>query len=168
MGQERRGLTAGEIAWARQAFGDSLPYQRIRIAAGAQGNPFAAAAFRNGNSAITLRHTIHFAPVYYLPDFAAAKPAARGLLIHELTHVWQYRRLTVPLFLARYGIEFVGAGFNAPRMYEYRAGETRFARARLEAQASMVGDYGTAVAAGDEAQRRALAQNLAGSGFWGL
>lgn len=168
MARASRRLTEGEIAWARQAFGDQLPYGRITIVEGARRNPIAAAAIRNGNSAITLRHTIHFNPAYYLSDFAAAKPAARGLLIHELTHVWQYRRLSLPFFFLRYGIEYAGAGFNAPRMYEYRAGATPFDGARLEAQAAMVGDYGTALASGDEGRRRQLADNLAGTRFWGL
>lgn len=165
---QRRPLTAGEIAWARRAFGDSIPYPRITLIDGAGGNPAAMAAIRNGNSAITLRRSIYFNPGCYLPDFGAAKPTARGLLIHELTHVWQYRRLGMPLFLLRYAREFAACGFVAGQMYEYEAGTARFGPARLEAQAQMVGDYAAALAAGDEGRRRQLAASLEGTGFFGL
>lgn len=166
--QQRRPLTAGEIDWARRAFGDQLPYPGITIIHGASGNPLAIAAIGNGNSAITLRRSIYFSPAYHLPDFAAAKPAARGLLIHELTHVWQYARMGMPRFFARYVREFAACGFAAWRMYDYRAGVTRFDDGRLESQAQMVGDYAEALAAGDETRRRQVAVNLSGSGFFGL
>jgi len=165
---ERRPLTDGEVAWARQAFADQIPYERITLINGAAGNPIAAMAVRNGNSAITLGRSIYFNPAYYLRDFSVAKPAARGLLIHELTHVWQYRRLGMPLFFARYGREYAGCGFTAWRMYEYHAGSEAFAGARLEAQASMVGHYGEALAGGDEARLRQLAANLKGTGFFNM
>ena len=164
----RRSLTPGETAWARQAFGASIPLDQVTLIDGAAGNPVAAAAIRNQNSAITLGRSIYFNPAYYLPDFSVAKPAARGLLIHELTHVWQYARLGMPRFFARYARDYAGCGFTAWRMYEYAAGTAGFADARLEAQASMVGDYGEALAAADEERRRQVAQNLKGSGFFGL
>lgn len=165
---QRRPLTAGEIDWARRAFGDRLPLERVTLVNGAGGNPLALAAIRNGNSAITLGRTIHFSPAYYLPDFSTAKPAARGLMIHELTHVWQYARLGMPRFFARYARDYAACGFTAWRMYEYAPGTAAFTAARLEAQASMVGDYGEALAAGDEGRRLQVAQNLKGSGFFGL
>jgi hypothetical protein len=164
----RRGLTAGEVALARQAFGDSIPYPQIELIDGSAGNPIAAIAFRNGNSAITLGPRVHFQPVRFLADFSTAKPAARGLLVHELTHVWQYRRLGMIRFFARYAREYAGSGFNAGRMYDYDPGMTRFQAARLEAQARMAGDYTDAVAAGDTERQGKLRVNLAGSGLYGL
>lgn len=164
----RRGLTQGEIALARPAFGETIPYAQIQLIDGAAGNPIAAMAFRNGNTAITLRRRIHFQPVRYLPDFSAAKPAARGLLIHELTHVWQYRRLGMARFFARYGRQYAGAGFKAGRMYDYELGVTRFDAAPLEAQAQMAGDFTDALAAGDTGRQHKLRINLAGSGLYGL
>lgn len=164
----RRRLTEGEIALARPAFGETLPYTHIQLIDGAAGNPIAAMAFRNGNSAITLRQRIHFQPVRFLADFSVAKPAARGLLIHELTHVWQYRRLGVARFFARYGRQYAGSGFKAGRMYDYAPGITPFDTATLEAQAQMAGDYTDAVAAGDSDRQTKLRVNLAGSGLYGL
>ena len=164
----KRPLTNGEIALAREAFGDRVPYEKVRLVEGAAGNPFAKAAFRNGNTAITLRRTIHFNPAFYLADFSAGKPAAKGLMTHELTHVWQYQRLGTAWFFAIYGIQFARAGFKAWRMYEYEQGQTPFRRAQLEAQAEMVGNYAEAKAEGDTARMALIARNLAGSGFFGL
>jgi hypothetical protein len=163
-----RALTAGEIALAREAFGGAIPYERVRFVDGPGGNPIAKAAFRNGNGAITLRRTIYFGPGYYLPDFSTAKPAAKGLFVHEMTHVWQYRRLWTLPFFAIYGVQFAGAGFKAWRMYEYEQGKTPFRGARLEAQAEMAGNYAEARIEGDAAKMALLAKNLAGSGLFGL
>ncbi|HEY0116143.1 MAG TPA: DUF4157 domain-containing protein [Allosphingosinicella sp.] len=163
-----RALTSGEIKLAREAFGDSLPYQKVRFVDGHGGNPIARAAFRNGNSAITLRRTIYFGPAYYLPDFAVAKPAAKGLFVHEMTHVWQYRRLWTLPFFAIYGVQFAAVGFKAWRMYEYEQGKTPFRGAKLEAQAEMAGNYAEAKVEGDAAKMALIAKNLARSGLFGL
>jgi hypothetical protein len=166
--QVRRGLTPGEIALAREAFGERVPLEQVTFVEGAGRNPVAKAAFRNGNSAITLRRTIYFGPAYYQPDFSAGKSAAKGLLIHELAHVWQYEKMGTAWFFARYGREYAAAGFKAWRMYEYEIGKTPFRRAMLEAQAEMTGNYAEAKADGDVAKMALVAQNLAGSGFFGL
>jgi len=168
IGQVRRRLTEGEIALGREAFGDQVPLERVAFVEGAAGNPIAKAAFRNGNGAITLRRTIYFAPAYYQPDFSAGKAAAKGLLIHELAHVWQYERMGTGWFLARYAREFAAAGFKAWRMYEYEVGMTAFQDAMLEAQAEMAGNYAEAKADGDAGKMVLVATNLSGSGLFGL
>jgi hypothetical protein len=164
----KRSLTEGEIALAREAFADRLAYTRIRFIDGAAGNPIAKAAFRNGNTAITLRRTIHFSPERFLPDFSAAKPAARGLFIHELTHVWQYDRLGTAWFLLKYGVQFARVGGKAWKMYEYELGETPFKSGWLEQQAEMAGNYAEAKAEGDAGKMALIAKNLAESGLFGL
>lgn len=164
----KRQLTDGEIALAREAFGDQLAYTKIRFVNGAAGNPIAKAAFRNGNTAITLRRTIYFSAERFLHDFSVAKPAARGLFIHELTHVWQYDRLGTSWFLCRYGVQFARVRGQGWRMYEYDQGSTRFADAMLEAQAEMAGNYAEAKAEGDAAKMLVVARNLAGSGLFGF
>ncbi len=163
-----RGLTSGEIALGRDAFGDQIPLEKVRFVDGAAGNPVAKAAFRTGNTAITLRRTIYFNPAYYVADFSAGKAAAKGLFTHELTHVWQYDRLGTAWFLAKYGVQFVRSGFNAPNMYDYEQGKTPFKGARLEAQAEMAGNYAEAKAEGDAAKMALIAKNLGGSGLFGL
>lgn len=164
----KRHLTEGEVALAREAFGDRLAYSKIRFVDGAAGNPVAKAAFKNGNTAITLRRTIHFSPERFLPDFSTGKPAAKGLFIHELSHVWQYDRLGTLWFLCKYGVQFARVRGQAWRMYEYAQGGTAFRGAMLEAQAEMAGNYAEAKAEGNEAKLALIAKNLAGSGLFGL
>lgn len=163
-----RPLTGGEIALGREAFGDRVPYAKVRFVDGAAGNPVAKAAFRNGNTAITLRRTIYFNPTYFVADFAVGKAAAKGLFTHELAHVWQYETLGTAWFLAKYGVQFARSGFNAPSMYDYEQGTTAFKGAKLEAQAEMVGNYAEAKAEGDAAKMALIARNLAGSRMFGL
>ena len=163
-----RGLRAEEVAFLRPAFGDRLPYADVRLVDGAGGNPVAMAAFRNGNTAITLRRTVYFGPGKYSEDYARAGPHEQGLLAHEMTHVWQYAQLGVVRFLARYAREFASVRGQAHLMYRYEAGVAPFAEARLEAQAQMVGDYMFARLVGDQARMARLAVNLRGSGFFGL
>jgi hypothetical protein len=161
-----RGLTAGEIALAETVFPDPLPYGRIGLSDGAGRNPVAALAFRTGNIGITLRNSIYFAS-RYSADFAAAGTAAQELFLHELTHFWQYAKLGVPRFLARYGLNLASVGFRPRRAYHYGPGQP-FTRARLEAQAEMVGNYHRARREGNEPLLRLLEANLKGSGFYGL
>ncbi len=85
-----------------------------------------------------------------------------------MTHIWQYATLGAPRFLARYARELAACRFNARAMYRYEEGVTRFAAARLEAQAQMVGDYCEARLVGDLSRQARLERNLAGSGFYGL
>ena len=162
-----RRLTPGEIVLLREAFGERLPYDRIRLRLGAGGNAAAMAAFRNRNTAITLRRTIYFR-IHYCDDFSGADVRAQSLFHHEMTHVWQYAKLGVSRFLARYARDFAACRFNAPAMYRYEEGVTAFAGARLEAQAEMVGDYCSARLVGDVPRQTRVARNLRGSGFWGL
>ena len=135
-----RRLTPGEIKLLREAFGDRLPYDHVRLRLGHGGNPAAMAAFRNGNTAITLRRSIYFR-IHYSDDFSLADPSSQSLFLHEMTHIWQYAVLGVPRFLARYARELAACRFSPRAMYRYEEGVTRFAGARLEAQAQMVGDY---------------------------
>lgn len=162
-----RTLTAGEIGLLEQAFGEKLPYDRIRLRLGHGGNPAAIAAFRNGNTAITLRRTLYFR-IHYSDDFSTGDVSAQSLFHHEMTHIWQYAKLGVPRFLIRYARDLAACRFNAPAMYRYEEGTTPFAGARLEAQAQMVGDYCHARLVGDVSRQARLARNLKGSGFYGL
>jgi hypothetical protein len=162
-----RNLTAGEIALLRDAFGEGLPYDRVRLRLGHGGNPAAMSAFRNGNTAITLRRSIYFG-TQYSDDFSKADVRAQSLFHHEMTHIWQYAKLGVPRFFARYARDLAACRFNARAMYRYDEGETPFAGARIEAQAQMVGDYCLAKLVGDSARKARLERNLKGSAFWGL
>ncbi|MGZ8284380.1 MAG: eCIS core domain-containing protein [Allosphingosinicella sp.] len=162
-----RKLSAGEVALVEEAFGDRVDCGRVRLRFGAGRNAAAIAAFRKGNTAITLRRNIYFR-TYYSEDFSQAGVLAQSLFHHEMTHVWQYAVLGVSRFLARYSRDLAACRFNARAMYRYEEGETPFPRARLEAQAQMVGDYCHARLVGDAPRMARLARNLKGSGFYGL
>ncbi|MGA9582621.1 MAG: DUF4157 domain-containing protein [Allosphingosinicella sp.] len=162
-----RRLKAGEIGLLEEAFGDRIDYARVRLRSGAGRNVAAMIAFRNGNTAITLRRNIYFR-THYSDDYSKAGVFARSLFHHEMTHVWQYAKLGVPRFFARYARDLAACRFDARALYLYEEGETPFAGARLEAQAQMVGDYCDAKLVGDTRRLARLARNLKGSGFYGL
>jgi hypothetical protein len=71
-------------------------------------------------------------------------------------------------FALSYARDLCACRFSARAMYCYVPGETRFAGARLEAQAQMVGDYGEARLVGDEGRADLIAASLQGSGIYGL
>ena len=158
-----RGLTAGEIALCRAIFPGPLPYEHVRLWDGPAVNDAAERAFRHGNTAITLRRTIYFG-IDYAADFAAADAWARRLFVHEMTHVWQWRRLGVPRFLLRYAGDLIACRGRAIAMYDYADDRRPFERLRLEAQAEMVGDYQLA----DHRHRALIEAKLAGTGLYGL
>jgi hypothetical protein len=163
---KQRGLTAGEIALARAAFGDKIDYRPVKLTDGPGMEPLALIAFAKGNPAITVESTVYFKRDY-CPDFSAAGKN-RAAFLHEMTHVWQYQKLGLLGFAARYGVEFAKARGKADDMYKFEAGKTAFKGAMLEAQASMVEHYSVALWRGDAGQTARLAKNLAGSGFYGL
>jgi hypothetical protein len=164
----KRPLTLGEIRLAQDIFGAALPYDRVRFSDGAGGNPAAMAAFRNGNTAITLRRTVYFAPRRFRPDFTLGTAQDQELFAHEMTHVWQYARLGFTRFMLRYARELASVRFHAPALYRYQAGVTRFAEAKLEAQAQMAGEYLQATLEGQETWKAAIGRSLAGSTLYRL
>lgn len=113
-----RPLTPGEVELARGVFGDAIDYARVTIVRRKW------AFFQPRETVMAPTGSIHFHPEGsgYREDFAAGSLDDQGLLIHELTHVWQTQRgLFLPLVrhpfcrydyairpglrLERYGIE---------------------------------------------------------------
>lgn len=113
-----RPLTPGEVELARGVFGDAIDYARVTIVRRKW------AFFQPRETVMAPLGSIHFHPKgsAYREDFAAGSLDDQGLLIHELTHVWQTQRgLFLPLVrhpfcrydyairpglrLERYGIE---------------------------------------------------------------
>jgi hypothetical protein len=162
----QRPLTAGEIALAQAAFGAKIDYARVKLSDGPGSNPLAHMAFAKGNPAITIGSTVYFKQDF-CPDFSAPG-RNRKFFIHEMTHIWQYQKWGMPAFFLRYGAEVLEAKGRPDDMYNYAAGTAKFGEAMIEAQAEMVCDYGEAQWSGNEARRALLAENLAGSGVYGL
>ncbi|WP_404369924.1 vgr related protein [Sphingomonas sp. MMS24-J45] len=80
-----RPLTAGEIALARSVFGDAIDYAPVRI------EQRKWAFFQPRETVMAPTGCIHFHPkgTRYREDFACGNLDDQGLLIHELTHIWQ-------------------------------------------------------------------------------
>ena len=161
-----RALTAAEVALAKEAFGSTVDYGRVRISCGAGLNPVAMAAFAKGNPAITLRSTLYFRRGYAL-DFGAAGADCNAFM-HEMAHVWQFQRLGATRFLLLYAKELMRVRGKPDAMYAYRPGETKFVGAMLEAQAQMIADYAEPRPAKRAPQCALLERSLAGSGLYGL
>jgi hypothetical protein len=120
-------------------------------------------AFRNRNTAITLRRTVYFG-TRWCGDYSCADDEGRRLFLHEMTHVWQWRRLGVFGFLRRYARDFLACRGNASAMYRYEHDDLPFAASRLEAQAEMVGDYQRH----HWPHRALIERKLSGTGLYGL
>lgn len=163
---KQRKLTAGEIALARAAFADKIDYKKVRLNDGPGYQPLAHAAFAKGNPAITVGSVVYFKD-RYSDDFSAPGQAS-GSFIHEMTHVWQYQAMSMPVFFARYGAEFVQAEGKPNDMYKYKEETDKFGEAMLEAQANMVQHYSEALWANNAAKKARIAKNLAESGVYGL
>ncbi len=80
-----RAMTAGEIALARGVFGDAIDYARVTL------RRRKWAFFQPREITMAPRGHLHFHPLAsgYCDDFSSAGLLRQGLLIHELTHVWQ-------------------------------------------------------------------------------
>jgi hypothetical protein len=170
---ELRTLNAEEVAMLEIAFSSRINYAAVRISDGHRNHPIPVVALRTPNTdAVTLGNTIYFGRHYY-SNFAVAPPAAKCLLFHEMTHVWQWAELGKVRFLARYLREFVAVGMRPWALYRYRSASSEappehFRNARLEAQADMIRDYARTGFEGDAAARERQAAHLLGTGFFGL
>lgn len=85
MSGEIRPLTRGEIDLARSVFGDAIDYARVTI------RNRKWAFFQPPRVTMAPMGHIHFHPRggLFCDDFCAGDLTARGLFIHEMTHVWQ-------------------------------------------------------------------------------
>ncbi len=107
--RQSRPLTAGEIELARPIFGDALDYARVRIVH-AKWWPF-----QHRGIVMAPTGNIHFHPgdPRWSEDFSKTTLELQGLLIHELTHVWQSQtrgRFYLPLMrhpFCRYAYDLV-------------------------------------------------------------
>ncbi|MEI7572252.1 MAG: hypothetical protein WCJ52_03895 [Phenylobacterium sp.] len=117
-----RRLTDGEMALAAAVFGSALALERVRIfALPVWRRPFAAGP------------ALVFWPASVaLQDFSQARLSLQGVLIHELTHVWQ-AQTGVNLALAK-----LRAG-DGPEAYHYAPGfGLGFSDLNIEQQAMAV------------------------------
>ncbi|MCV0383394.1 MAG: vgr related protein [Erythrobacter sp.] len=78
-------MTVGEIALARTVFGTAIDYSKVTL------RRRKWAFFQPKTVTMAPRGHLHFHPggETYCDDFARESTIRQGLLIHELTHVWQ-------------------------------------------------------------------------------
>ncbi len=170
-GPKARTLTSGEEAQLGKIFSNrSIDLSNVRIVDGPGNNPAAAAAFRNGNPAITIGNTVYVKPGTYSADFSKS---AKGieLLAHEFAHVDQYQVLGFGSFGVKYAKDLASVGGDPNKAYRYETRNTTFKTETLEGQAQMVGDYAEYKAGGKNlsaAQIKDVENRLKGTGFFGL
>ena len=95
-----RGLTAEEIKLLRRVFRNSIAYYNVRLVEGRAG------LFGLNPRPFALGNTI------YLKDRNVSREP--DLLVHEITHVWQYQRIG-----ARYTSDALGAQFFVDDAYNW-------------------------------------------------
>ncbi|QSQ11533.1 hypothetical protein [Myxococcus landrumensis] len=93
-----RGLTGFEVALLRPIFGTSLDYAAVRLKEG----PL-------GVLGISGRAFVHGDTVFIPPRLRATD---MGLLVHELTHVWQHQHGGTAYMSAAIAAQLTGDGYN--------------------------------------------------------
>ena len=121
-----RRLTDDEVARLRPIFGDSLKYARVRVKEGRLG------LFGTPGRAFVHGDTV-FVPGRGPPDF--------GLLVHELTHVWQHQHGGTAYMSAALAAQWMGDGYNWRKAV---ARELRWAELNPEQQAQFIEDAAVA------------------------
>ena len=100
-----RGLTAGEVALAREVFGDGIDTGRVRLVERAPTGPWAMVLF-----GLMLFPTD-------APDFAAEPIHRQAWFVHELTHVRQFQTRPWRTLMSWAGVALSG-GYLTGRAYD--------------------------------------------------
>lgn len=127
---EDRSLTAGEIALLRKVFAESIDYSTVKIHHHGYWMFF---GLQSDDTATAPNGEIYFPSTLFSEDFASEPDDRKRLLVHEMTHVWQYQ-LGYPIKRVR-----------APRpnmAYEYTLTVSKkLCDYNMEAQGNIVADY---------------------------
>ena len=136
---EDRALTSGEIAMARQVFGEAIDYRSVKIHNHGYWMFF---GFQRDDTATAPNGEIYLPQDLFKPDFSLLGPTEQRLLIHELTHVWQYQ-LGYPIKRIR--------AIRPSMNYSYTLGVGQKLRDyNMEAQGNILADYYTLKVHGDK------------------
>ncbi len=86
--EQSRPLTAGEVELGRSMFGDAIDYSQVRMVRRKWWS------FQPSGIVMAPTGNIHFHPgdPRWSEDFSQSTLEMQGLLIHELTHVWQAQK----------------------------------------------------------------------------
>lgn len=127
---EDRGLTAAEIAMLRQVFGSSVDYGAVKVH---NHGYWMLLGFQPDDTATAPNGQIYMRADLFSTDFSLEPDIRKRLLVHEMTHVWQYQR--------GYPVKRVRA--PRPRMsYRYVLATGRqLCDYNMEAQGNILADY---------------------------
>ncbi|WP_228064425.1 PAAR domain-containing protein [Novilysobacter avium] len=127
---EDRGLTSGEVAMLRQVFGNSVDYKSVKLHNHGYWLLF---GFQPDNTATAPNGDIYLPGKLFSIDFSLELDREQRLLVHEMTHVWQYQ-LGYPIKRVR--------GPRPNMTYEYTIDRTkRLCDYNMEAQGNIIADY---------------------------
>jgi len=129
-----RSLTAGEIKLAKRIFKDSIDYNKVKI------HDKKYIFFQPSNSGMTPNGEIYMNGVYN-KDYSKLNGRAKGFLIHELVHVWQYQlKILNPVTAAIF--ENFAHAFDYSKAYRYTLSPTKdILDYDIEQQAAIIEDY---------------------------
>lgn len=137
MDTDNRPLTAGEIKLARRIFGNSLDYDKIRIA------NRRIMKFQPEHGGLCTGNTINISGRAYADDYSQMQSFnLQSFFIHEMTHMWQFQKS--PLYFGKkFMKEILSHRFNyMAKAYQYTLENGKsFDDYGLEQQACMVQDY---------------------------
>ena len=137
-----RVLTTGEVSMARDIFGDTIDYSRVRI----------HKAPAMGDMAVTKGSDIYMEFTSLQgPDLSAAGPGTGKMLAHELTHVWQNQKpfsgKKAWLALRTVPGHLLYVFTDSARVYKYDISSNKnFTQLNQEQQAAMVETFYDATA----------------------
>ena len=145
LGSFVRALTEAEKSLSREAFGAAIDLATVRLIGWPFRRAFVAGRWFG-------RDWIVWPQAQLVADFTAAPVRMQGVLIHELTHVWQYQRFGW-IYLARTLSVQLRSGREGYR-YTLESGR-RLADYNLEQQGDIARDYYCALKLGRNCTRTA-------------
>lgn len=129
-----RPLTKGEVALAKNVFGDAIDYTRVTITEG-QFVPF-----QPKGTAMAPEGNLYMYGCYQ-DDYSKGDVYTQGHFIHEMTHVWQFQNKILQPIAAAIELN-LQYKFNYMASYQYTLDGTQDLLAyNMEQQASIVQDY---------------------------
>lgn len=125
-----RRMTSGEIAMARNIYGDSVVYSRVWIHC----DSYLPLGLQNARYAMTSNGELWLRKEEYVADYSKASVSVgrKHLFIHELGHVWQHQT-------GRW-VRLRGS-FSWAADYTYRLDKENLTDYSPEQQASIISDY---------------------------
>jgi len=127
---EDRGLTSGEITMLRLVFGDAVDYASVKLH---NHGYWMFVGFQPDDTATAPDGEIYLPADLFSTDFSAERNRAQRLLVHELTHVWQYQ-LGYPVKRVRGPRPNMGYAYTLTM-------EQAFCDYNMEAQGNILADY---------------------------